>query len=122
MAETRTLVAPQTLPGAYPTLQPGAGSRLITWVAYDVSNTDRVAIVENKTLILIHNLSGSAKTVTFVSSVDAYGRVGDITAYSVAGLGTAVFGPFKSAGWLTAGFLTITAEDANIQIANITLP
>ena len=122
MAETRTLVAPQTLPGAYPTLPPGAGSRLITWVAYDVGNTDRVAIIENKTLILIHNLSGSAKTVTFVSSVDAYGRVGDITNYSVAGLGTAVFGPFRAAGWLTSGFLTITAEDANIQIANVTLP
>jgi hypothetical protein len=123
MAETRILVNPQTLPGAYPTLQPGAGSRKITFAACDASNFNRVVIVENKTVILVKNAHVSdPKTVTIVSAVDDKNRTGDITAYSIVAGDIAVFGPFKTAGWTTTGHLELRGASTDIQFACITLP
>jgi hypothetical protein len=120
----RVAVAAQTTPGAYPTLQPGAGTRDISFQAYDAGLGCQATIVDGKTLILVKNDHVSdAKTVTFLSVADSvYKRTGDITAYSLAAGDVALFGPFKTAGWALVGQLQIDASSADIKLANITLP
>ena len=120
----RVAVSAQACPGAYPTLPVGAGSRDVSFQAYDAGLGCQATIVDGKTLILVRNEHVSdAKTVTFKSVADSvYKRTGDITTYSLAANDTALFGPFKLAGWSNAGQLDIDAASADIKLANITLP
>jgi hypothetical protein len=118
----RVLVAPQTTPGAYPTLQPTANSLDVTFQAADSALGNYCALVEAKTLILVQNVAVAAKTVTFTSVVDDKNRTGDITAYSVGASEIALFGPFRAAGWAHSGQVWMDGEDLNIKFAVITLP
>ena len=118
----RVLVAPQTTPGAYPTLQPAANSRDVTFQAADAALGNYCALVEGKTVILVQNVAIGAKTVTFTSVVDTLNRDGDIAAYSVGASEIALFGPFKAVGWSHSGQVWMDGEDANIKFAVITLP
>ena len=122
----RVLVAAQTTPGAYPTLPVGANSKDLTFQVCDSGLGNYSPIVESKTLVLIQNIAVGAKTVSFTSVADAYGRTGDITNYSVGASEIAMFGPFKAAGWSHGvgadGGVWIDGEDANIKIAVVTLP
>jgi len=121
----RVLVAAQTLPGAYPTLPLGAGSRVLAFQAADASLHNYTPIVEGKTLVFVKNSHATdPKTVTFTSVVDAYNRSGDITTYSIAAGVVAVFGPFKAAGWSHPDTgevgLWIDGSTADILIAVVT--
>ena len=122
----RVLVAAQTLPGAYPTLPVGAGSRILAFQATDAGLNNYTPIVEGKTLVFVKNAHATdPKTVTFTSVADStLHRTGDITAYSIAAGVVAVFGPFKAAGWYhsdagEAG-LWINGSSADIQVAVVT--
>jgi hypothetical protein len=122
----RVLVAAQTTPGAYPSLPIGANTRDLAMQAGDTALGNYTPIVERKTLVLIQNTFAGAKTVTFTSVVDAYGRLGDITTYSIGQDEIALFGPFVAAGWShgtdAAGGLWIDVSDVAVLIAVITLP
>jgi hypothetical protein len=122
----RVLVAAQTTPGAYPSLPIGANTRDLAEQAGDIATGNYTPIVENKTMVLLRNTFAGAKTVTFTSVSDAYGRVGDITTYSIGQGESALFGPFKAAGWSHGsgadGGLWIDVSDVAVLIAVITLP
>lgn len=118
----RVNVAAQTTPGAYPTLQPAANSRDVTFQAADSALGNYTALVDGKTLILVQNVAVDAKTVTFVSVADDKNRLGDITAYSIGASEVALFGPFRTAGWGHTGQVWMDGEDLNIKFAVITLP
>ena len=119
----RVLVAAQTLPGAYPTLQPGAGSRTLTYQAADASLFQYTPLVAKKTVVIAQNTDSGAHTVTFTSVVDQYNRTGDITSYSVGAGVEAIFGPFDAPGWAQAGNqLWFQANDATVKFAVISLP
>jgi len=117
---SRTNIAAQTLPGSYPVLPLTPGSDL-TEVPGDVGNGNVTPIVDNKTIVVAHNINVAAKTITFGSSVDAFNRTGDITSYSI-GIGKIkIFGPFKTAGWDNTG-LNINVNHADVLLAVVTLP
>lgn len=118
----RTNVAAQTLAGAYPSLPVAGGSADITFVSGDVANGNETSLVDSKTVALIRNVGVGALSVTFTSTPDTLNRTGDITAYDVAAGETARFGAFKTVGWAHSGKLWIDVEDADVQIAIITLP
>lgn len=118
---TRTLIAAQTLLGAYPTL-PVTPATDLTEVAADVGNGNSVTIIEGKTVVLAHNTGVGARTVTFTSVADTFGRTGDITAYSIAAGKLKPFGPFKVAGWSHSGVLWVDGSHAEVLLAVITLP
>lgn len=119
----RTTIAAQTTPGAYPTLPVAANSRDLAVVPADVGNGNDVTIVEGKTLLVAYNASAAtARTLTLTSVADAFGRSGDITAYSMAAGEIAIFGPFKVAGWSHAGKLWVDGSHAEMTFAVITLP
>lgn len=117
----RTNIAAQTLPGAYPALPLTPGSNL-TEVPGDVTNGNSTALVEGKTMVVAHNINVAAKTITFTSVVDAFGRTGNITAYSIAAGAIKLFGPFKLAGWSNAGNLDIDVNHADVLLAVVSLP
>jgi hypothetical protein len=130
---SRVLVAPATTPGAYPVLQPGAGTLALAFQIADPALKQYTPLINGKTYILAMNTDSSAHTVTISSVVDAFNRIGNITAYSLAAItGTtpviAQFGPFANAGWLTptdgttpAG-LWFEANDVTVKFAVLTLP
>ncbi len=122
----RVLVAAQTTPGAYPSLPIGANTRDLAMQAGDPALGNYTPLVEGKTLILLQNTFAGAKTVTFTSVADSYGRTGDITTYSIGQDEFALFGPFKAAGWSHGsgadGGIWIDVSDAAVKIAVITLP
>jgi len=118
----RVLVAAQAAPGAYPVVS--AGSLDVAMQAADTGLGNYAPIVEGKTLILVQNTDVSAQTVTITSVVDAYNRLGNITAYSLAAGDVVLLGPFKAAGWSHGtgidGGVWLDASNAGIKIANIT--
>ena len=119
----RVLVAAQTLPGAYPALPLGAGSRTLALQAADATNFQYTPLVSGKTVVIAENTDTGAHTVTFTSVPDNQNRPGDITAYSIAAGVVAIFGPFATLGWNQAGGqLWFQANDATVKFAVITLP
>lgn len=116
----RVLVAAQTLPGAYPSLPLGVGSRVLSEQVADPTNFQYTPLVDGKTVVIVHNTDTGAHTVSFTSVPDALNRSGDITSYSVAAGVIAIFGPFKLAGWSNGGQLWFQANDATVKFAVIT--
>jgi hypothetical protein len=102
----RTLVVAQSLPGAsgasfFPSLPITPGVQKQLFVAGDAVNNNYFPIISGKSLLFVQNTDVSAHTVTIHSVVDAQGRLGDITTYSVPAGETHIFGPFTTtpAGW-----------------------
>ena len=118
-----TVVAAQTLPGAYPTLQPGAGTQKLTHVAIDAGLGGQTPIIDSKTTLFVVNTGSVGHTITIGSVVDVpFNRAGDITAYNVPAGEVHVFGPFKTAGWSNAGNLTFNTSDVSLEVGVVTLP
>lgn len=119
----RVNIAAQTTPGAYPTLPVTANSLDLAMQALDASLGNYTALVDSKTFVLAQNTGVGARTITFTSVADAFGRTGDITAYSIGAGELAIFGPFKAAGWSQSGTqLYIDGSHAEVKAAVITLP
>lgn len=122
----RVLVAPQTPPGSYPALQPGAGTLAVTFQAADATNFNYTPLTSGKTFLLAMNPDSSARTVTITSIEDGQNRTGDITAYSIPAVtGTtpvvAMFGPFQTLGWSNSGQLWFQASNAAVLFAVLTV-
>lgn len=83
---------------------------------------DEQAAHNGKMLLIAHNTGGSPYTITVSSVVDALGRTGDISAYSLGAGEYAVFGPFELEGWLqTTGYLNFEAENAAVKFGVVRL-
>lgn len=109
----------------YPATPLTASSATLTATVGDATNGHYVPIVDGKTLIVALNTDGSvARTITFSSVVDQQNRKGDITAYSVAVGGLAMFGPFKQSYWQQSSpaGLYIDVSHAAMTLFAITLP
>lgn len=118
----RTSLTVTTALGAYPSLQPAANACDLTMTAADIVNYNQATCSGND-LIIAHNTSGGALTVTITSVADGHNRTGDITTYSVGAGEYAVFGPFKSAGWMQSdGKLYMAASAADVKLGVIALP
>lgn len=133
MARTLVAAATNVPTGAYPALQPGAGTLALAFQAADVANKNYTPLVNGKTLLFAMNTGAAPYTVTVSSVADSFKRTGDITAYSLAAItGTTPvivpLGVFSSAGWLTpTGGGTPTglwfeASNAAVLFAVLTLP
>lgn len=119
----RTTVAPQVLTATYYPATPLAGASAdIAWVPSDTVNNNDAVIVDGKTMLFAFNDSGGALTLTIHSVVDAFGRLGDITTYSVADGVVAHYGPFKTAGWANSGKLQFDGSAVGLTLAIIQLP
>jgi hypothetical protein len=93
----------------------------LTLVAADTTNKEEVAM-SDRIMVIANNTGGSAYTVT-VNSTALNGRLGDITAHSIAALGITMFGPFPSSGWSTVGGkLEFEASNAAIKFAVVKVP
>lgn len=120
----RLAVTPKVLPGPYPTLQPGAGTLTVTEAAPGVA-ADGISfpIVPGKQVLIARNTNAGAQTVTITSVVDARGRSGDITTYSIAAGGIAAFGPFEYEGWRQSdGSVWAVGSHIDVKFVVLQLP
>lgn len=115
-----TAIPVQTTLGGYPaTLPLAANSADFTWTAADVANGNHY-VSSGDEIVLINNTGASPYTVTVTSQKDAFGRTGDITAYSLAAGDFAMLGPFPNQGWAnSAGQIAISAENVAVTFAII---
>jgi len=120
----RTTLTAHTLPGPYPSLQPAAGSRTVTEAAPGTASDGvQVALVSGKTILVVRNTNAGSQTVTITSAADAQGRTGDITTYSIAAGGIAVFGPFATEGWRQSdGMLYAVGSHVDVKFTALNLP
>lgn len=119
----RVDLTPRQALGPYPTLQPAAGSATLTFVG-NATAGDGVAFPASggKQLLLVRNDNAGAQTVTIESIADSHGRVGEITAYSLAAAAQAVFGSFEMDGWRQAdGKIYAKGSHADVKFAVVNL-
>lgn len=118
----RTALTKTTPKGSYPSLPIGAGTADVVMTAADVANKNQFPAGGND-LVIAQNTGGSAYTVTITSVVDAFGRTGDIAAYSLDAGDVVVLGPLKREGWVqTDGNIYLEASNAAVKFGIITLP
>jgi hypothetical protein len=106
--------------GAYGTYSANAADLAMT--AANTSDKNEV-VATNNDLIIAHNTGASARTITITSIADpSYGRLGNITSYSLGAGEYAAFGPFKNAGWKQAdGKLYFEADHAEVKFGIVAL-
>lgn len=116
----RVTLTKQVPLGPYPTLPVGAGTMTLTETAADATNKEQF-VPSGDDLIIAHNIGASARTISFTSVADEQKRTGDVTAYSIAAGGIAVF-RMKKPGWLqTDGKIYIEANNAEVKWAVVQL-
>lgn len=113
----RTSLTPILAPGSYPTVP-----TLMAFTACDVANGNQVAM-SGKDLLVIFNNDAAPQTVTINSVPDAYGRAGDITAFSMAAGTYYIVGPLSKLAWAqAAGVLFLAASTVTVKFAVIQIP
>lgn len=111
----RTTLSATTLLGAYGDYSV-ANAADIVFTAADTVNYNQ-AILQEGDVLLVWNKGGSAYTFT-VTSVELFGRTGDVSAYSVGAGEIAAFGPYRHAGWKqTDGYVYFQGSNASIFFA-----
>lgn len=106
--------------GPYPTLPVSAGTMTLTETAADTTNKEQFT-PSGDDLIIAHNTGASARTITITSVVDEKKRTGDVSAYSIAAGGIALFRITKP-GWMqTDGKIYIEANNAEVKWAVVQL-
>lgn len=116
----RVTLTKQVPLGPYPSLPVGAGTMTLTETAADITNKEQF-VPSGDDLIIAHNTGLSARTITITSVVDERKRTGDITTYSIAAGGIAVFRITKP-GWMqTDGRIYIEANNAEVKWAVVQL-
>ncbi len=116
MADRQTLTK-TTAPGAI-----ASAGVAVTMTATDVANKDRF-ISTGKELVIAQNTGVGACTVTITSAADEYGRLGHITAESIAASAIRVYGPFPVAGWRqSTGYVHLEASAVDVKFGVVTLP
>ena len=76
-----------------------------------------------KEMIVLHNNSGGGNTLTVNSTLDPFGRLGDILNYTLDPGEHGMFGPFTLEGWRHVdGNLYFSVSSSLVGIAVIRLP
>lgn len=92
-----------------------------TVTAADAAN-DNQCTHTGKEIIIARNSGAGARTVT-ITSVALNGRLGNITADSIAAGATHVYGPFAVEGWRqTDGYLYFEGEHAEVLFTVLVIP
>ena len=107
----RTDVAEVVIPAPY------VASPLATvaWIAGDAGNGNKIRLTGNQVL-LVWNSGAGARTITVASAPDSHGRLGDITALSLAAGEIRAFAKFPLSGWQQPdGYLYLTPEHAEVK-------
>lgn len=113
-----TAITKTSAPGPY-----GLAGVLVTQQAADVANGNHFQMSGDDLLIAENTDGANPYTVTITSVQDGQGRLGSITAESLAAGVVRYFGPFrKKAGWAqTTGVLNVSGENAAIKFSVIKL-
>lgn len=100
----------------------GTAARL-TMAAGDNANGNQFAVGPRE-LVVAHNTSAGALTLTVTSVADARtGRTGDITTYSIPAGEYAIFGPFGNDGWgQSDGYVYLTPSATTLKLGVVSLP
>lgn len=94
----------------------------LEWTAADAVNGNQFTLTGVEVL-LVHNSSGGALTVTVTSAADPYGRSSDIDAHSIPASEYRVLQRFPVDGWQqNDGKLYVDGSAAGILFAVIRLP
>lgn len=120
----RTSINPITPMGSRPTLPLSAGSATFAPTAADVANQNAAAFsgTTARLLVIAQNTDATPRNVTITSAPDGLNRTGDITTYSLAAAGIAVFGPFERNGWQQSDLnLYFSADNALVKFIVIPL-
>lgn len=113
----RTLLTPISIPTPLATVPVE-----MTFTVADFTNGNKFSATGREIVVVKNIHAATAKTFT-VTSVAINGRLGSITAFSVAALKEYVLPFFSIEGWKQSdGFIYIDGEDANIKIQVMTLP
>lgn len=100
---------------------PAAGVA-VTMTAADTVNKEQFALT-GREILIVHNTGASSRTYTITSVADPFGRLGDITAQTIAAGAIHTIGPFSLAGWQqTGGYLYLEASNAEVKFGVIALP
>jgi len=116
----RTTLTKQNPVGAYGSYSANAADLSMT--AADVSNKNQF-VANGNDLVIAHNTGASEHNVSIESAPDPYGREADITSYALGAGEYAVFGPFKTEGWMQSdGKIYLEADHAEVKFGVIALP
>jgi hypothetical protein len=99
-----------------------AAGAAVTLTACDTVNFNQFTPGGND-LIVAQNTGGAPYTVTVTSSPDELGRLGTISAESIAAGEVRIYGPLKNLGWIQAdGKVYLQASNVAVKFGVITLP
>lgn len=108
--------------GPYPAAV-AANSLDIAFTAADVANGNQVKLTGRELLLVKNGHAADPHNFTIESVPDGCNREADITAYSLAAGEYAAFWLGSITGWRqTDGYLYLSADDASIMFAIITIP
>lgn len=112
----RTILTPIAAPSAN-----AAALQLLAFTAWDSGNGNRFRATGKEQLIVANLHATLAKTVTITSVADPYGRLGSITAQSLAAVSYYISQVFPTVGWAqTDGYIYCDGETTDIKFAVIT--
>jgi len=118
----RLVITPAVPKGSYPTLPITADTADIVFAVAGTYTDGEGWANTGREILLAYNSGASPYTVT-ISSVAYLGRVGDVTAYSLAAGEFAMFGPFDPKGWNQAdGMVYVVGSNALVKFCVIQLP
>jgi hypothetical protein len=113
----RTALTPTAVPEATAT-----DGVTVTMTAADTVNQNEF-VWTGREIVIAHNTSAdTAYTVTITSQPDALGRVGHITADSLAFGAIHVYPKFPSEGWVVGGKVQLEANNAAVKFGVLRLP
>jgi hypothetical protein len=114
---SRTLVTPTLSTGAYP----AAGNTLAKTAGDTVNHLFFPA--SGRDLVIVENTDSAPHTATINSTADDKGRLGDITAETIAAGATHIFGPLAKAYWAQPdGTIHLDVSDATVKVSVVQLP
>lgn len=118
-----TLTTEIEVPERYPTMPASATKFKFVFTAPSAFAEGIQFAITGREVILVQNTAGGAGTFTIGSVRDQYGRLGDITTYSVAGNGFA-YVPLgaKELFGAAGGTILITMSAATIKVAVLQMP
>jgi len=118
----RLVITPAVPKGSYPTLPITADTADIVFAVAGTYTDGEGWANTGREILLAYNSGASPYTVT-ISSVAYLGRVGDVTAYSLAAGEFAMFGPFDPKGWNQSdGMVYVVGSNALVKFCVIQLP
>lgn len=118
----RVGVTPSAL-GVQTLAAPVAAGHTLTFTAADPVWGNAFTCTGKEVLLVENTHATDAKTVTIKGAPDAWGRVADITSYSLAAGQIAYFGPFPAEAFRRSdGKVWIVGSDATVEFAVIRIP